>query len=722
MWIRRISTELAQNRRVSPRRRNRGAREGRCGHRLRRCGREAGIAARTRGDAVPTPAGADRHPNDARQPGIRLSYRADPAVFMAREERSQSSAACGPSGQLPTGAGPDQDPAPAFIASGPPCCPFARRPKEAPMKQAIIELIRAAQRSLAELPASDAAELREPQVERTRDPSRGDFATNVAMVLAKMGAIKPREVAQRLVAALPPSPLIARVEIAGPGFINFFIADDAYRQLVPEILNAGHGFGRSRLGAGRRVQVEFVSANPTGPLHVGHGRGAAYGAVVADLLEAVGFAVHREYYVNDAGRQMDILASSVWLRYLELCGEDIRFPSNGYRGDYVWDIAATLHREHGDAYRADAGRVFAGLPPDALPGGEDGGDKEAHIDGVIAAVKHLLGDNRYRYVFELGLNTILDDIREDLAQFGVEYDEWYSERTLSESGAVIKAIERLREAGYVYEQGGALWFRSSAFGDEKDRVVVRENGQSTYFASDIAYHMDKLERGFDRVIDIWGADHHGYVPRVKAALQAMGDDPDRLEVLLVQFAILYRGGEKVQMSTRSGEFVTLRQLRKEVGRDAARFFYVMRRCEQHLDFDLDLATSESSDNPVYYVQYAHARVSSVLRQAADKGIPAETSPGTDNLERLNEPHEQALLRSLARYPEVIEAAALKSEPHLLTHYLRELANEFHTYYNAHQFLVADAALRDARIKLILAARQVLRNGLGLLGVSAPEAM
>jgi arginyl-tRNA synthetase len=590
------------------------------------------------------------------------------------------------------------------------------------MKQAIVDLIRVALTSLLEGHPSDSRELPEPQVDRTKDPSHGDFATNIAMVLAKTLRAKPQEIARRLVDALPASPVVARVEIAGPGFINFFLADDAYRRIVPEILLTGPDFGRSRVGAGRRVQVEFVSANPTGPLHVGHGRGAAYGAVVADLLEAVGFEVHREYYVNDAGRQMDILASSVWLRYLELCGEELTFPSNGYRGDYVWDIAATLHREHGDAYRVDADRVFLGLPLDALPDGQDGGDKEAHIDGVILAAKRLLGDNRYRYVFELGLNTILDDIREDLAQFGVEYQEWYSERSLAESGAVNKAVERLREAGYVYEQSGALWFRSSAFGDEKDRVVVRENGQSTYFASDIAYHMDKLERGFERVIDIWGADHHGYVPRVKAALEAMGDDPERLEVLLVQFAILYRGGEKMQMSTRSGEFVTLRQLRKDVGRDAARFFYVMRRCEQHLDFDLDLAKSESSDNPVYYVQYAHARVCSVLRQAAEKGMPVEPSSGIQNLERLSESHELMLQRTLARYPEVVEAAALKSEPHLLTHYLRELANELHTYYNAHQFLVADADLRDARIKLILAVREVLRNGLGLLGVSAPEAM
>jgi arginyl-tRNA synthetase len=558
----------------------------------------------------------------------------------------------------------------------------------------------------------------QPIIERTRDLRHGDFACNVALVLSKAARCKPRDLAERLIAALPASPAVARVEIAGPGFINFTLAEDAYRAVVSEVLTQGHEYGRSDLGQGKRIQVEFVSANPTGPLHVGHGRGAAYGAVVADLLAAVGYDVHREYYVNDAGRQMDILAASVWLRYLELCDETIPFPANGYRGDYVWDIAATLHREHGDGYRQPADAVFEGVPADEPAGG----DKEKHIDGVIEQAKRLLGDNRYRYVFELALNTILDDIRDDLGLFGVTYQEWYSERSLTESGAVNKALQRLRDSGHVYEQGGALWFKSTDFGDEKDRVVVRDNGQTTYFASDIAYHMDKLERGFERVIDVWGADHHGYVPRVKAAMQAVGDDPSRLDVLLVQFAILYRGGERVQMSTRSGSFVTLRELRKEVGADAARFFYVMRKCEQHMDFDLDLAKSQSSDNPVYYVQYAHARVCSVLRQAAEKGIPVEISAGGENLERLTESHEQALLKSLARYPEVIEASALNEEPHQLTHYVRELANDFHTYYNAHQFLVEDGALRDARIKLILAVRQVLRNGLNLLGVSAPEKM
>jgi arginyl-tRNA synthetase len=586
------------------------------------------------------------------------------------------------------------------------------------MKTQIEQLVSAALQRLIDDDQLPRQLLTRPKIERARDEKHGDFATNLALVLAKPARRNPRDLAQALVDALPASELVTRCEIAGPGFINFYLSPTAYHRLVPQILAQGQEYGRSRLGEGRRVQVEFVSANPTGPLHVGHGRGAAYGSVVADLLAAVGYEVHREYYVNDAGRQMDILAASVWLRYLELCDEILEFPANGYRGDYVWDIAATLHRDHGETYKHSAEEVFAGLPADE----PHGGDKELHIDALITRAKSLLGDNRYRFVFELGLNTILDDIRDDLCRFGVEYDQWYSERSLTESGAVNRAIERLRAAGHLYEKEGALWFRSTDYGDEKDRVVVRENGQTTYFASDIAYHMDKLERGFERVIDVWGADHHGYVPRVKAALQALGDDPSRLDVLLVQFAILYRGGEKVPMSTRSGQFVTLRELRKEVGSDAARFFYVMRKCEQHMDFDLDLAKSQSNDNPVYYLQYAHARICSVFQQAAEQGIRFEEDPSAVAYDGLVESHEQGLLTSLSRYPEVVEAAALNEEPHLLTHYLRELANDFHTYYNAHKFLVDDAALRDARLQLILATRQVLRNGLGLLGVNAPEKM
>ncbi len=585
------------------------------------------------------------------------------------------------------------------------------------MKEQLEQLLTdavAALQAAGDLPADITPDV---MIERTRDRSHGDFASNLAMTLARPARARPRDIAEKLVAALAGDGHVEKVEIAGPGFINFFLGPGAYHALIDEILERGESWGRGDIGAGKRVQVEFVSANPTGPLHVGHGRGAAYGAAVADLLAAVGYDVHREYYVNDAGRQMDILATSVWLRYLELGGEAFSFPSNGYRGDYVQDIAATLRREHGDAYHHTAAEVFSGIPAD-MPEG----DKEQHIDALIARSRKLLGDNRYRFVFELGLNTILDDIRDDLGLFGVCYEAWYSERSLVESGAVNKAIERLRHSEHVYEKDGALWFRSTDYGDEKDRVLVRDNGQTTYFASDIAYHMDKLERGFDRVIDIWGADHHGYVPRVKAALQALGDDPEKLDVLLVQFAVLYRSGEKVQMSTRSGDFVTLRQLRKEVGRDAARYFYVMRKCEQHMDFDLDLAKSQSNDNPVYYVQYAHARVMSVFRQLEEKGLAWDRAQGSQSLARLTQSHEQELLINLSRYPEVLETAAINHEPHQITNYLRDLANDFHTYYNAHTFIVDDPALRNARLNLISATRQVIGNALRLLGVSAPESM
>ena len=558
----------------------------------------------------------------------------------------------------------------------------------------------------------------EIQIERARDRRHGDFASNIAMTLARRAGCKPRELAERIVAALPQVAEVSRVEVAGPGFINFHMAPHAFQQVVKAILEAGEAFGRSDVGQGRRVQVEFVSANPTGPLHVGHGRGAAYGAAVADLLVAAGFQVHREYYVNDAGRQMDILATSLWLRYLERCGETLPFPANGYQGQYIVDIATALHEERGAALRRAAAEVLDGLPADEA----DGGDKEAYIDALIARAKTLLGEDGYRELFDYGLTAILADIRQDLEEFGVVYETWYSERSLLEKGIAQRAIERLRQGGYLYERDGAWWFRSTQFGDEKDRVVIRENGQATYFAHDIAYHMDKMERGFERVIDIWGADHHGYVPRIKAALAALGDAPDRLDVLLVQFASLYRGGEKIPMSTRSGQFVTLRELRQEVGNDAARFFYVLRKCEQHMDFDLDLAKSRSNDNPVYYVQYAHARICSVMRQLAEKGLNWNRQHGLANLQQLVERHEQDLLVTLSRYPEVVEHAALAHEPHQLAYYLRELANAFHTYYNAHPFIVDNDSLRDARLALIQAARQVLANGLGLLGVTAPEAM
>jgi arginyl-tRNA synthetase len=588
------------------------------------------------------------------------------------------------------------------------------------MKSLLRELVTAAILRLqreGEIPPDVSVEV---QIDRTREQRHGDFACNVALPLGRRLGKPPRAIAERIVAALPACEEVARLEIAGPGFINFFMTPASFRRVVPAILEAGSAFGRSAVGQGRRVQVEFVSANPTGPLHVGHGRGAAYGAAVADLLAAAGFQVHREYYINDAGRQMDILAASVWLRYLERLGETVRFPANGYRGDYVLEIAAGLAGAHGRALHEPAARVMADLPADEGQG--EGGDKEAHIDAVVARAKALLGAERYRTVFDAALNSILDDIRDDLRQFGVVYQEWFSERSLLESGAVERVIARLKQAGHLFQEAGAWWFRSTAFGDEKDRVVVRENGQLTYFASDIAYHAEKFERGFDQVIDVWGADHHGYVPRIKAALSALGYDPSRLEVMLVQFAILYRGGQKVQMSTRSGQFVTLRELRDEVGNDAARFFYVLRKCEQHMDFDLDLAKSQSTDNPVYYVQYAHARICSVGRQLEQKGLAWNARRGLDGLHLLTEEAEQRLMTRLGGYPEAVETAALAREPHQVAYYLRELATDFHAYYNAHPFIMEEEVHRDARLTLIFATRQVLANGLNLLGVGAPELM
>jgi len=568
-------------------------------------------------------------------------------------------------------------------------------------------------------------------LERTRDPLHGDFATNVAMLLAKPARLNPRQLAEKIIAALPEDNLIAKLEIAGPGFINFFINADSQFQVVRHIHEQGARFGLSKTGGSKRVQVEFVSANPTGPLHVGHGRGAAYGSAVADLLEAVGYQVDREYYVNDAGRQMDILATSVWLRYLEECGEVFPFPVNGYRGDYVRQIAARLFELAGRKYHNGISDLLSNSPEGAMQAqsndifpdeGQPDGDKEKHIDSLIQYAKNCLGKAGYDQVFQIGLDDILADIKDDLEEFGVSYQQWFSERKLMDDGSVQKALARLQDAGYLYEKDGAIWFESARLGDEKDRVVRRENGQYTYFASDIAYHMQKLDRGYDQIINIWGADHHGYIPRVKAAIQALGADESKLKVLLVQFAVLYRGDEKVQMSTRSGEFVTLRQLRSEVGKDPCRFFYVMRKSEQHMDFDLKLATSKSNENPVYYVQYAYARVCSVLRQVDEKNIQRDLQLGMENVNLLTAEQESALLTTLSKYPETLARAAMQYEPHQLINYLRELAHQFHSYYNAHQFLVDDNKLCNARLNLICAVKQVLGNALTLLKINAPESM
>ena len=555
------------------------------------------------------------------------------------------------------------------------------------------------------------------QVEAAKDKQHGDFASNIALMLAKAAQKKPREVAELIVGALPASPHIQKVEIAGPGFINFFLSSDALYDVVPKILAEKHAFARSKIGRSKKVLLEFVSANPNGPLHVGHGRHAAYGAVVGNLLSAVGFDVFREYYVNDAGRQMDILTISVWIRYLGLCGENVIFPVNAYRGEYVIDIARKLKEEHGDKFRMPAQQVFEALPPDET----DGGSKETYVDALIERAKALLGHN-YRTVFDAALAGILADISDDLAEFGVSFDNFFSERDFVATKAVHQALEKLRQSGHTYEREGALWFRTTDFGDEKDRVLVRSNGVHTYFANDVGYHLNKFERGFDIAIDIFGSDHHGYLSRMKAAVAASGVDPERLIYLLGQFVTLFRNGEQVQMSTRSGEFVTLRELRNEVGNDAARFFYVMRKYDNHIDFDLDLAKSKTNENPVYYVQYAHARICSVFSQLQDKQLTYDEANGLAHLALLTAEQERDLFTLLSRYQDIITNAAINYEPHVLTNYLRELAAAFHAYYNAQHFIVEDKALRDARLALVSAVKQILVNGFNLLGITAPVTM
>ena len=554
-----------------------------------------------------------------------------------------------------------------------------------------------------------------PQLERTRDARHGDFTTNIALRLAKPLRRPPRELAAELAELIPESTLVADVNVAGPGFINLSVSADAYRRELVDLIDAGESYGLAEWGASRRVIVEYISANPTGPLHVGHGRHAAYGACVANLLRATGHDVHEEYYVNDAGRQMDILTVSVWLRYLQALGEEIEFPRAAYQGGYVRTIAGQLHAQWDDRLarfdRSSVLQLLADPPP----------KDDLLLDSIIAAVRHGLGDTGFSVISNAARYSVLDDIREDLADFGVRPNNWYSERSLADGGAIQGALQRLNERERLYVRDGAVWFKATEYGDEKDRVVVRENGATTYFASDIAYHYEKRTRGFDLLLDIMGADHHGYVARVRAGLEAMGEPAESLEVRIVQFATLYRGTEKVQMSTRAGQYVTLRQLREEVGNDAARFFYVSRSYDQHLDFDLELAKAQSNDNPVYYVQYAHARVASLLKKMVAEGFSLTPASRSD-LCSLTETAEQGLLVSLSRYPEVIHLAAANRTPQRVAQYLRDLSASFHSYYNAHRVLVSDESLRNARVALARGVQQVLHNGLTLLGVSAPESM
>ena len=568
---------------------------------------------------------------------------------------------------------------------------------------------------------------------RTKDRTHGDFASNIAMIGAKAAGMKPRDLAEKILAHLPEVADISKADIAGPGFINFFLNADQRFTVLAQIQAQKDQFGQSNANAEKRIQVEFVSANPTSSLHVGHGRGAAYGMTVANLLEATGAKVDREYYVNDAGRQMDILATSTYLRYLELTGQTLVFPKNAYQGDYVKEIAQSVIEKDGNAHVRDVVDVYKDVPEDVQFAAEldaDGnkvvlsGDKEKHIDGLIFNAQNLLSEG-YRVFHQAALEAILDDIKDDLGEFGVTFNQWFSEDSLTVK--IDEALQMLDQRGFLYEKEGNIWFKSTEFGDEKDRVVKRRNGQTTYFASDIAYHLNKLQRGYTDIVDIWGSDHHGYIARVKAAIDALGYDSKKLTVLLVQFVSLWRGGEMIQMSSRSGQFVTLRDLRKEVGNDAARFYYVMRKSEQHIDFDLDLAVSQSKDNAVYYIQYAYARVNRMVDiKAPEKNIPfARDQLANYNASLLTLEAETEILAKLAAYPEILIRAANSYEPHQIGNYLKELAALFHGWYNLDDAKVLDdqnIPLSQARLLLSINVQQVLKNGLTLLGVSAPYEM
>ncbi len=523
------------------------------------------------------------------------------------------------------------------------------------------------------------------EVEATKHPEHGDLAANLALVLAKQAKMPPRKVAETILNNLAaPAGMLQKVELAGPGFINFFIADAYWRRVIPEIHQLGPAYGDSGLGAGRKVQVEFVSANPTGPLHIGHGRGAALGDALANLLRATGHEVTREYYINDVGNQILTLGKSLYFRLREQGGAVVEFPEDGYQGDYMRDLARD-YLAQGQA------------PPPAEP----------HEDDLLRLGRYA-GD------------VILAGIKADLDDFGVGFDTWFSETELYRQGLVDQSFARLQEQGFLYEADGALWFRASQFGDEKDRVVRRRNGATTYFASDVAYHLHKFQQGYNQVVDIWGADHHGYVPRLQAAVQALGCE-GRLQVILVQLVSLLRQGEPVAMTTRGGAFVTLREVIDEVGKDAARFIFLTRRPDAQLEFDLDLAKQQSSENPVYYVQYAHARLASVFRQAAAQGIEMqELAPAS--FPRLTLPEELAILKLLANYPELVEGAARNLEPHRITYFLTELAAQLHSYYYKHRFISEDAELTQDRLWLVSGVKTVLGHGLGILGVEAPETM
>ena len=551
-------------------------------------------------------------------------------------------------------------------------------------------------------------------LQENNDKKHGDLASNIALILAKPLKKNPQEIANSIRDSFITDEEITKIEVAGPGFINFFLSTKTHSEVLNEISAKKELFGKSET-KNQNVLIEYVSSNPTGPLHVGHGRGAAFGSVLGALLKEAGFKVDEEYYVNDFGRQMNILAASLWLRYAQLLNESITMIENGYQGEYLISIAEKLKEDHSDKFYRNYDSIFELLKTDIQ-------DDEIFTDSVVVAIQSAL-ENDFNFLRDFALQAILELIKRDLLDFGVEHNFWFSESSLydikeNQASQVDLAIEDLKSRGFVYEKEDALWFKSSEFGDDKDRVLKRGNGEYTYFASDVAYHSKKYDRGYDRVINIWGSDHHGYTPRVQAAMEATNRDPEKLEIVYIQFANLLRAGKKVTMSTRSGEFITLRELMDEVTTEAARFFYINRKADQHLDFDLDLAKDQSKDNPLYYIQYAHARICSVLKKSNAQIMDLERA----DLTLLDTEKEIEIQKTLNQYPALIERAAKSSEPHLLCYYLKDLSGLFHSYYNSEKFIIEDKKLMASRLFLLKGVKQVLANGLSILGIKAPEEM
>ena len=585
------------------------------------------------------------------------------------------------------------------------------------MKNDLIRILKTVLKEIGEENGIDFSN-KKVSIQESKEKAHGDYASNLAMVIAKDLSKSPREVAEKITSLLPPAKWIERVNIAGPGFINFYLKKDTHNEILLRIDEGGKSFGTNNSGNGERVLIEYVSSNPTGPLHVGHGRGAAFGSVLSQLLRIVGYKVDEEYYVNDQGRQMNILTISTWLRYLQQNGQELEFSKKGYQGEYVEQLAKELLKEERTKYNLKENES------DLLELLETQ-ETEEDLDKLIEWGKSFLQEN-FEEIREFSLRAIMSSIKEDLKLFGVNHNLWFNESSMyfNKVGLpdIDKSIKLLDESGFLYGKEEALWFKSTEFGDDKDRVVKRANGDNTYFASDISYHLDKYDRGYNRIVNVWGADHHGYLPRVSAAMEALGKNQDRLEVVFIQFANLLRNGKKVSMSTRGGEFIPLMELIEEVSSEAARFFYINRKADQHLDFDLDLAKSQTKDNPLYYIQYAHARICGVFETLKKEGRKLNQDLGLDNLDLLNLDKEIEIQKMLLQYPEVISRAAEHSEPHLICYYLKDLSGLFHSYYNSERFLVDNDKLMNSRLFLLKGTKQVISNGLEILGIDAPQSM